>query len=61
MASDRRSSRLAAIGIVAMLLFGAMGMRMWFLQVVDAPALEQKIKSNKTRSGNNFWVRVLFD
>ena len=50
MASDRRSSRLAAIGIVAMLLFGAMGMRMWFLQVVDAPALEQKVQSNKTRT-----------
>ena len=39
MASDKRSSRLAAIGVIAMLLFGAMGMRMWFLQVVDAPAL----------------------
>jgi penicillin-binding protein 2 len=50
MASDRRSSRLAAIGIVAMVLFGAMGMRMWFLQVVDAPALEQKVQSNKTRT-----------
>lgn len=33
-----------------MLLFGAMGMRMWFLQVVDSPALEQKVQSNKTRT-----------
>lgn len=50
MASDKRASRLAAIGVVAMLLFGAMGMRMWFLQVVDSPALEQKVQSNKTRT-----------
>lgn len=42
MAVDRRSSRLASLGVVAVVLFTALGMRMWFLQVVDAPALEQR-------------------
>ncbi len=50
MAVDRRSSRLASLGAVALVLFSALGMRMWFLQVVDAPALEQRVQANKTRT-----------
>lgn len=50
MASDRRSARLSVLALVAVLLFGALGTRMWFLQVVDAPALEQRVVANKTRT-----------
>ena len=50
MAPDRRPGRLAAIGAVALLLFTALGLRMWFLQVVDSPVLEQKVQANKTRT-----------
>ena len=50
MAVDRRSSRLASLGAVALVLFTALGMRMWFLQVVDSPALEQRVQANKTRT-----------
>ncbi|MEI8391023.1 MAG: penicillin-binding transpeptidase domain-containing protein [Actinomycetes bacterium] len=50
MAVDRRSSRLASLGVIALVLFGALGMRMWFLQVVDSPVLEQRVQANKTRT-----------
>ena len=50
MASERRSSRLAALGVVASVIFVALGLRMWFLQVVDSGALELKVQSNKTRT-----------
>lgn len=50
MAPDRRPGRLAAIGAVALVLFTALGLRMWFLQVVDSPVLEQKVQANKTRT-----------
>ncbi|MSZ37102.1 MAG: hypothetical protein F2928_01740, partial [Actinobacteria bacterium] len=50
MAVDRRSTRLASLGVVALVLFAALVMRMWFLQVVDAPALEQRVQANKTRT-----------
>jgi penicillin-binding protein 2 len=47
---DRRSTRLAVVGTIAAVLFSALGLRMWFLQVVDAPVLEQKVEANKTRT-----------
>ena len=50
MATDRRTGRLAALGVVALVLFTSLGLRMWFLQVVDAPVLEQKVQANKTRT-----------
>ena len=50
MSGDRRSTRLAVVGAVAAVLFSALGLRMWFLQVVDAPVLEQKVQANKTRT-----------
>ena len=50
MAGDRRSSRLVALGVVATVIFTALGLRMWFLQVVDSPSLELKVQSNKTRT-----------
>ena len=50
MSGDRRSTRLAVVGTIAAVLFSALGLRMWFLQVVDAPVLEQKVQANKTRT-----------
>ena len=50
MSGDRRSTRLAVVGAIAAVLFSALGLRMWFLQVVDAPVLEQKVEANKTRT-----------
>ena len=50
MATDRRSSRLVALGVVATVIFTALGLRMWFLQVVDSSSLELKVQSNKTRT-----------
>jgi penicillin-binding protein 2 len=50
MASDKRSSRLGVLGLVMMILFGLLGTRMWFLQVRDAPALEERVQANKTRT-----------
>ncbi|MEN9804385.1 MAG: penicillin-binding protein 2 [Actinomycetota bacterium] len=50
MSGDRRSTRLAVVGTIAAVLFSALGLRMWFLQVVDAPALEQRVQANKTRT-----------
>ena len=44
MASDRRNTRLAALGIVAALLFGGIGIRVWFLQVIDASTLRQRVE-----------------
>ncbi|MFM8530750.1 MAG: hypothetical protein ACKOD2_13960, partial [Ilumatobacteraceae bacterium] len=50
MAVDKRSARFAVLGVIGAILFGALGTRMWFLQVVDAPALEQRVQANKTRT-----------
>lgn len=50
MASDKRSSRLGVLGLVMMVLFGLLGTRMWFLQVRDAPALEERVQANKSRT-----------
>ena len=47
MASERRSSRLAALGVAASVIFVALGLRMWFLQVVDSGALELKVQSDR--------------
>jgi penicillin-binding protein 2 len=44
MAVDRRNVRLGALGIVAILLFGAIGARVWFLQVVEAETLQQRVE-----------------
>ena len=50
MASDKRSSRLGVLGLVMLILFGLLGTRMWFLQVRDAPALEERVQGNRTRT-----------
>lgn len=50
MAVDKRSSRFAVLGTIAAVLFTALGLRLWFLQAVDAPVLEQRVQANKTRT-----------
>lgn len=47
---DKRSSRLAILGTIAAVLFGSLGLRLWFLQAVDAPVLEERVQANKTRT-----------
>lgn len=50
MAVDRRNTRLAGLGIVALLLFGLLATRVWFLQVIDASTLRQRVEFSARRS-----------
>ena len=50
MAGDRRNTRLAALGVVALVLFGAIGARIWFLQVIDSSTLRQRVEVSARRS-----------
>ena len=50
MDADKRSSRFAALGVVVSVLMVVLGLRLWFLQAVDAPALELRVQANKTRT-----------
>lgn len=50
MDADKRSSRFAALGLVAAVLMTSLALRLWFLQAVDAPALELRVQANKTRT-----------
>ncbi|MBA3605967.1 MAG: hypothetical protein H0W46_08365 [Acidimicrobiia bacterium] len=47
MAGDKRAARLGVLALVGMLLFGALGARLWFLQTVQADALQQTVDANK--------------
>ena len=50
MAADKRAARLGILALVATLLFGAMGTRLWFLQTVQADALQQTVDARKTKT-----------
>ncbi|MFM8529957.1 MAG: hypothetical protein ACKOD2_09840, partial [Ilumatobacteraceae bacterium] len=50
MAGDRRNRRLAALGIVAALFFAAIGIRVWFLQVIEASTLQQRVEFSARRT-----------
>src|SRR3954469_18919209 len=50
MPADKRATRLAVLAVVAALLFGAMGVRLWFLQTVQAESLQQTVDARKTKS-----------
>lgn len=50
MASDRRASRLGVLALVGVMLFGLVGVRMWFLQTVRAEELQQRVTFAKTRT-----------
>ncbi len=50
MAGERNISRLGVLAIVGSLLFGLLTVRVWFLQAVDAPGLEAKVREVRTRT-----------
>src|SRR5512144_2248268 len=49
MAGDRRAVRLSLLGLVTLLLMGALGTRLYFLQAVDSKGLDQRIESLRQR------------
>ena len=50
MAADKRAARLGVLALVATLLFGAVGARLWFLQTVQAESLQQTVDARKTKT-----------
>lgn len=50
MPRESRMSRLAILATVAMLLGSLLTVRLWFLQAVDAPGLEQRVQEVRTRT-----------
>lgn len=50
MAREGRVSRLAVLGTVAMLLGSLLTVRLWFLQAIDAPGLEARVREVRTRT-----------
>ena len=49
MAADKRAARLGVLALVATLLFGAVGARLWFLQTVQAESLQRSVDARKTK------------
>jgi len=47
---ERRVSRTAVLGTVAAILGGILCIRLWFLQAVDAPGLEERVREVRTRT-----------
>jgi penicillin-binding protein 2 len=50
MPADKRATRLGVLAVVAALLFGALGTRLWFLQTVQAESLQQTVDARKTKT-----------
>jgi penicillin-binding protein 2 len=50
MARTTPVSRLSVLATVSFLLLGLLTVRLWFLQVVDAPALEERVREVRTRT-----------
>jgi penicillin-binding protein 2 len=48
-AADKRAARLGVLALVATLLFGAVGARLWFLQTVQADSLQRSVDARKTK------------
>ncbi len=49
MAIDKRTTRLGVLALVSMLLIGALGTRLWFLQGVEAATFQEKVSAAKLR------------
>jgi len=49
MASDKRAARLGVLGVVGVLLLGALGARLWFLQTVESAGLQQRVDARSTQ------------
>ncbi len=50
MAADKRAARLGVLALVATLLFGLVGARLWFLQTVEAENLQAEVDTTKLRT-----------
>jgi penicillin-binding protein 2 len=50
MAVDRRAARLGVLALVGVMLFGLLGVRLWFLQTVKADELQESVTFAKTRT-----------
>lgn len=50
MVGGRNISRLSILGTVSLLLASLLCIRLWFLQAVDAPGLETKVREVRTRT-----------
>src|SRR5687767_9556605 len=50
MAVDRRSSRLGMLAMVGLILVGALGTRLWFLQGVQAEQYQSSVDAAKERT-----------
>lgn len=50
MPRESRVSRLAVLGSVAMVLGSLLVVRLWFLQAIDAPGLEARVREVRTRT-----------
>ena len=70
MAVDKRAARLGALALVSVILLGAVGTRLWFLQTVQRASLQAKVNSGQERTqqllperGRIFdaWGRILAD
>jgi penicillin-binding protein 2 len=50
MAVDKRAARLGVLALIAALLFGLVGTRLWFLQTVEQESLQDQVDSTKLRT-----------
>ena len=50
MAVDKRATRLGILALVGTLLFSLVGARLWFLQTVEAEALQEQVDTTKVRT-----------
>ncbi|HWL42646.1 MAG TPA: penicillin-binding transpeptidase domain-containing protein [Ilumatobacter sp.] len=50
MAVDRRATRLGMLGLVGVILFSLLGIRLWFLQTVKADELRDRVTAASTRT-----------
>ncbi len=50
MALDKRATRLGVLALVATMLFGLVGARLWFLQTVEQAGLQEEVESLKLQT-----------
>ncbi len=50
MAVDKRAARLGVLALIAALLFGLVGTRLWFLQTVEQETLQEDVDATKLRT-----------
>ena len=50
MAGDKRATRLGVLALVATMLFGVLGVRLWFLQAVEASSLQAAVDESSLRT-----------